>query len=109
MSAASSSRRGQKVVKGEVIGEPPEISYVSYWVSGLASPFVPWGKRAMAYLDAVRSGDREKMQTAVNAGFGELYAAGGGEAPAWTEVLKLQQPYVMRSNLPGQQRRDGEL
>lgn len=74
-----------------VVGEPEDTNVRSYWVSGLASPFVSWGERAEELLSA--EGDPELLQTAVNAGFGELYAPGGGDVPEWKEVLKLVRPY----------------
>ena len=85
---------GQTVdADGLVHGEPPESSTISFWVSGLASPFVTFGQRAEAFLTAVQSGDREKVQTVINAGFGELYAPGGGDVPEVLEVHRLRIPY----------------
>jgi len=78
---------GQMVTpEGEVIGDPPPSLTLSFWVSGLASPFVTFGERAAEWLEAVASGDQEKIQGVINTGFGELYAPGGGDAPEWTEV-----------------------
>jgi phage terminase large subunit GpA-like protein len=71
---------------GQVIGDPPPSLTLSFWVSGLASPFVTFGERAAAWLEAVASGDQEQVQGVINTGFGELYAPGGGDAPEWTEV-----------------------
>lgn len=85
---------GQSIdADGTVVGEPPFSTTCSFWVSGLASPFRSFGDRAGAYIDAVRTGDRDKQQTAINAGFGELWAPGGGDAPEWTEVHRLKMPY----------------
>lgn len=36
---------GQWLEDGEVRGEPPENATISFWASGLASPFVSWGTR----------------------------------------------------------------
>jgi phage terminase large subunit GpA-like protein len=48
---------GQSVTPdGDVIGEAPDSSTLSFWVSGLASPFVTFGQRAENYLAAVREG-----------------------------------------------------
>lgn len=79
---------GQKVDKqGNVTGELADTSTASFWVSGLASPFVPWGERVENYLTAISSGEDDKVQTAVNAGFGECHALGvGGEIPEWKDV-----------------------
>lgn len=81
---------GQSVTPdGVVEGIEPESWTVSYWVSGLASPFVSWGERAAAYVNAVRSGDHEQIKVVINGGFGELYVPGDGEVPEWAEVQKL--------------------
>lgn len=80
---------------GEVHGEPPNTSTCSFWVSGLASPFVSWGERAESYLTAVASGDEGRVQTAVNAGFGECYALGlTNDVLDWQDVSNLAVPYV---------------
>lgn len=78
---------------GTVHGDPPKSSTVSFWVSGLCSPFVTFGERASAFLEAKASGDQEKLQTVINTGFGELWAPSGGDAPEWTEVASRKQPY----------------
>lgn len=80
---------GQSItVEGEVVGEPDAALTLSFWVSGLASPFVTFGERAAAWIEAVASGDQERVQGVINTGFGELYAPSGGEAPDWQEVAK---------------------
>lgn len=80
---------GQKVdPDGVVHGLPPESWTLSYWVSGLCSPFVSWGERAARYVEAVRSGDPETIKAVKNQGFGELYSPGGGSAPEWSEVME---------------------
>jgi phage terminase large subunit GpA-like protein len=85
---------GQSVTPdGEVIGDEPDSSTLSFWVSGLASPFVAFGQRAEAYLAAVREGSQDKIQTAVNASFGELFSIGGGDAPQWAEVAQCRGEY----------------
>jgi phage terminase large subunit GpA-like protein len=87
---------GQQVAAdGEVVGEAPDSSTVSYWVSGLASPFVTFGQRAETYLDAVREASAEKIQVALNAGFGELFSIGGGDAPSWNEVSECRSEYKL--------------
>ena len=80
---------------GVVTGPVPDSPTASFWVSGLCSPFVTWGERAQAYLLAYASGEPDKIQTAINAGFGECYALGGGDLPEWEEVAKLALPYRM--------------
>ncbi|WP_283808418.1 terminase gpA endonuclease subunit [Rhodopseudomonas faecalis] len=78
---------------GEVEGAPPESSTVSFWVSGLCSPFRTIGQRAEAYLQALASGENPKIQTAVNADFGELWTPTGADTPDWAEVAALRLPY----------------
>ena len=71
---------------GTVQGLPPESTTLSYWVSGLCSPFVSWGERAQRYVEAVRSGNPGDIQAVKNQGFGELFSPGGGAVPEWSEV-----------------------
>jgi phage terminase large subunit GpA-like protein len=85
---------------GRVIGDPPDGTTVSFWVSGLASPFVSFGERAGRYVEALNSGDQEEVQTVINGGFGELWAPAGGDAPEWADVARLKLPYPSR-DIPG--------
>lgn len=84
---------GQRVVNGEVIGDPPESDTASFWDSGLLSPWMSWGQRAATWLRASRSGDPAKVQAALNTAFGELYRI-GADAPAWESVRDLQSAYA---------------
>jgi phage terminase large subunit GpA-like protein len=85
---------GQHVnTNGTVQGTSSDSPTLSFWVSGLASPFVSWGARAESYLLALESGDPEKLQTVYNAAFGELYAPGGGTVPDWQAIMNLRLPY----------------
>lgn len=82
---------GQRVDRdGVVHGDPPPALTNSFWVSGLASPFVSFGERAAAWIEAVESGDQEKIQGVINTGFGELFAPGGGDAPEHAEVTAIK-------------------
>lgn len=78
---------------GTLTGSPADVATLSFWVSGLASPFVTFGQRAETYLTAFRSRESAKIQTAVNAQFGEVYTEGGGELPPWEELLSRRMPY----------------
>lgn len=85
--------RGRYVAPGQTIdldgtvrGDPPESDCISFWASGLCSPFVSIGKRAEALLKAELSADPYTVMTCTNAHFGELYAPGGGDVPEWKEV-----------------------
>lgn len=85
---------GQSVAPdGSVTGEPPASDTISFWVSGLCSPFRTFGERAARYIAALQSGDTERVKAVVNTGFGELFAIGGGDVPEWTEVAALRQDY----------------
>ncbi|MCD9821191.1 terminase gpA endonuclease subunit [Bradyrhizobium japonicum] len=78
---------GQNINRHGVIhGAPPDSKTISFWVSGLASPFVTFGERVAVLVEAQQSGDDAMVQQAVNAGFGELYSPGGGEVPEWMEI-----------------------
>lgn len=85
---------GQAVsVDGIVSGPIPDATTLSFWVSGLCSPFVTFGDRASSYLSAKASGQQDKLQGVINTGFGELFAPGGGDVPEWEEVAALRRPY----------------
>jgi phage terminase large subunit GpA-like protein len=87
---------GQHVTTtGVVIGSPPDTSTISFWVSGLCSPFKTFGERAERFVQAVKSGDPHEIQTAVNAAFGEAFAPAGGEAPEWRAVAALRGGYEL--------------
>lgn len=78
---------------GNVVGDPPESDTWSSWTSGLCSPFQSFGDRASKYVEAVQTGDPEKVQTVINAGFGELWMPSGGDAPEWDEIANRKLPY----------------
>lgn len=77
---------------GEAVGDPPPGETVSFWVSGLASPFVSWGDRAKDEVEAAQSGDPKEMKVVVNTGFGELYAS-ATDAPKHSAVTDCALPY----------------
>jgi phage terminase large subunit GpA-like protein len=88
---------GQWIEEGEVRGEPPENAVISFWASGLASPFVSWGTRIERYVRALASGDPDQVQTALNAGFGECFTpAAGRDALDWQEILQRRAPYRLK-------------
>lgn len=81
---------GQSVDRdGVVTGEIPDSHVASFWVSGICSPWRSFGARAAAFLSAVRAGDQDAVQVAMNTGFGELYRV-GGDAPPWETVAELR-------------------
>lgn len=93
---------GQTVTDDDVVvGTPPENSTCSFWVSGLCSPFRSFGERAEAYVQALQTGDPEKIQTVINAGFGELWAIDDdGDAPEWQKLLQRVEPDARRGHVP---------
>ncbi|MDA0722511.1 MAG: phage terminase large subunit family protein [Proteobacteria bacterium] len=71
-----------------------ESSTLSMWTSGLCSPFVTWGQRAETYMTALQSGDHDRLQTAMNASFGECYSMiASGDVPEWQEIMERRLPY----------------
>lgn len=93
---------GQRIALVEdapsVTGAPTESSTLSMWTSGLCSPFVSWGQRAETYLTALQSGDEDRVQTAMNASFGECYSiTASGDVPEWQEVMERRLPYEPRT------------
>lgn len=96
---AAMNARGRYVAPGQwvdadgvVHGPAPDSDVASFWVSGLCSPWRTFGQRAQAFLAAVASGVQERIQTVVNTGFGELFSV-RGDAPEWSAVAALRQPY----------------
>lgn len=73
---------GQRVSAGGVVeGEEPDNMIASFWVSGLASPWVDWGTRAVKLAQARASGEVGTLQSVVNTAFGELYSNVGEAIP----------------------------
>lgn len=95
---------GQSITPdGVVHGNPPDTWTISYWASGLASPFKTWGDRAAKYVEAVRTRDHDTIKAVLNGDFGELYAPGDGEVPDWAEVAKLREtsePHYLLGQTP---------
>lgn len=93
---------GQSIDKNGVIhGEVEPNDTASFWVSGLCSPWVSFGRRAKSYVEASRSHDQGKIQVSYNTQFGELYKI-GGEVKKWEEVRNLIQPYTIEEPPKGQ-------
>lgn len=91
---------GVQIAPGQTLDEAragenePDNATWSCWTSGLCSPFVTFGERAERYLAALLSGEEDKIQTVMNAGFGECYSiAGTTDQPEWAEVMERRLPY----------------
>jgi phage terminase large subunit GpA-like protein len=82
---------GEKVEDGKVVGqaETEGNSNASYWVSGLCSFSAKksYGHIAEKLVKAIKSGDKDKLQTVYNTGFGEVYAL-AGDTPSHTAVYQ---------------------
>src|SRR6476661_4046606 len=86
---------GQSVdTDGTLRGDVPDTETASFWVSGLCSPFRTFSQRAAEYTDAQNSGDMYRVQTVVNASFGELWAPTAAGALPFEEVMKLRGSYA---------------
>lgn len=84
----------------EGINEPDNDTW-SCWTSGLCSPFVTFGDRAARYLTALATGETDKIQTAVNAGFAECYdPAAEVDAPGHEQLLKANRLPYARGTVP---------
>ena len=86
---------GQSIgTDGTISGDVPESEAASFWVSGLCSPFRTFSQRAAEYTDALNSGDQFRVQTVVNASFGELWSPTAADALPFEEVMKLRGTYA---------------
>ena len=72
---------GQQISRDGVITGTPADTYPSRWVSGLCSPFKTFGDRAERYLAALATNEPAKVQTAINAAFGEVAIQATGDTP----------------------------
>lgn len=70
----------------------PEGRIASFWVSGLCSPWRPFGNLARRLVAAYRSHEPERIQAVINTGGGELWRT-RGEAPEWEQVAALRREY----------------
>lgn len=80
----------------------PDSTTASFWVSGLASPWVKFGRVAEKLVAAYNSREQERIQTVVNTYGGELFRT-KGDAPDWTEVMALRRTYLPDTKPPGVQ------
>jgi phage terminase large subunit GpA-like protein len=69
-----------------------DYSHRSFWVSGLASPWVSWSDMARELCASYRSRDPETIRAAINTYLGELWRV-RGDAPDWHEVAAHRQAY----------------
>lgn len=98
---------GVQIAPGQTIEEAregvnePESDTWSCWTSGLCTPFQTFGDRAARYLTALATGDTDKIQTAVNAGFGECYdAAQDADVPTYEKILRENRLPYARGTVP---------
>lgn len=85
---------GQRVEFGDYLDrEKPDLSF---WVSGLMSPWRPFSAAAKTLYEAKKSGDPKKEQAVINTEFGQVYR-NRGKAVDWHIVSDLKQGYTKRS------------
>lgn len=89
---------GQRVVGGEVVGDPPESDWYTIWISGLVSPWVSWGDSAYQWMSAVRGRDQETIRAVINLRFGELFRE-RGEAPPWEDIVNISKDSTYSLNV----------
>lgn len=83
---------GQGVgIGGAIIGSLAPSETASFWVYRLCSPFRSFGDRVAAYVEAVQSGDQEKVQT-VNKPFSSV-------ALLANELLAKNGPAICQANV----------
>lgn len=58
---------------GSIGGDPEDSTTISWWASGLASPFLSWGERVEEILNAKLTGDPSAEKAAINK-VGELWS-----------------------------------
>ena len=80
-----------KVPFGSYLDSQP-ISHPTFWVSGLCTNWRSYGHRARVFTAAKRSGEKDRQQTAINTGFGELYKE-KGTSPEWAALYGLREGY----------------
>lgn len=84
---------GQRVSKSGIVeGRGVESRTASHWVSGLVSPWRTFGRAAVRYVEAARSGDPDTIRAVVNTELGELFAI-RGEAPKRDAVAAKREQY----------------
>lgn len=90
---------------GEEVALPerPKNSTRSFWISGLASPWVQFGEIAEVLVKAYSAGDPAKLQAVINTWGGELFRM-RGEAPEWGQVQACAREYRQGTIPAGTQR-----
>ncbi len=73
--------------------EIPINAQHSFWISGLASPWISFGQMAQELVAAYRSGEQERIQAIVNTYGGEVFKV-RGDAPEWETVMERRQDYT---------------
>jgi len=81
-----------KVLEHYVSDDRGNSSTASFWISGLASPWASFFDIAKTMINAYKSGENERIQTAVNTWGGELFRI-KGDAPEWEEVSACRLEY----------------
>jgi phage terminase large subunit GpA-like protein len=99
------NERDDRAVFGQYTQDatPGPRNTASFWISGLASPWVTFQQVAKVLIDAYRAGEPERLQAAINTWGGELFRM-SGEAPTSDEVAANKGEYPPRHLVPGVQK-----
>jgi len=84
------------------VDQPIKNATESFWISGLASPWVTFGEIASIMIAAYRSGDNDRIQAEINTWCGELFKI-QGDAPPWSDVYDTRKDYPPNQIQPGVQ------
>lgn len=88
------SSRKQLLARGQYIVENPQAKHLSFWVSGLCSPWRSWDLIAEKLRIAKKDKDPVVMKTCVNTVFGECFVI-KGEHFTRESFEALMQPYQL--------------
>ena len=105
------NKRGRWVKDGqrltaddELVGEPVQSSYASFWMFGPAAAFTSWGglveKYLMAELEYERTGSQEALKATVNTDQGMPYRRRGQQRERNPEELKNRSDSWPRGSVP---------
>lgn len=83
---------------GERLGARRKVKTASFWLSGIAAAFKPWGELAQDFVAAhnhyKETEEEERLTTVYNTGFGYPYKAKSSAMPVeLEEIAKHRRPY----------------
>lgn len=85
-------REGQRIIDGEVIGEPRRSNIASFWLEGTMARFTTWSKLVKGYLDAAdeldKTGSEEALKKFYNTDLGRPYTPQSMQSDRSPEVMQ---------------------